>query len=115
VFAAAIVGTAAVKWIRYFFRAARNTPDRMHITADRFVRYLRATNTTDGLLDLCISLESLLDSQTDIKFRFGTCLTKVIGQKGQEAEQTAELLGDLYVYGQNSRTAILLRTSCIRS
>lgn len=96
VFAAAVVGTVAVKWIRHFFRAARNTPDRMHITADRFVRYLRAANTTDGLLDLCISLESLLDSQTEIQFRFGACLTKVIGQKGREAEETAGLLADLY-------------------
>jgi uncharacterized protein YutE (UPF0331/DUF86 family) len=68
----------------------------MHITADRYVRYARTQHLKDSLLDLCISLESLLDSQTEIAFRFGTCLAKVTGQKGKAAETTAGLLSHLY-------------------
>ena len=49
-------GTAASAWLRRFFVARRKTKDRMHITADRFVRYSKTMNSRDSLLDLCISL-----------------------------------------------------------
>jgi hypothetical protein len=96
VFAKSITGIAASAWLLRFFAARRNSLDRMHITADRFVRYSRSGNVNDSLMDLCISLESLLDSQTEVSFRFGTCLAKVTGEKGNEAEETARLLSDLY-------------------
>ncbi len=70
--------------------------DRMHITASRYVRYARSENISDGLMDLCICLESLLDSQFQISFRFGVCLTKLTGEKGQKAEEMATLLSELY-------------------
>jgi len=96
IFGRAMSGVAASKWLRQFFVARRNTQDRMHITADRFVRYLRGQNSRDSLTDLCISLESLLDSQTEIKFKFGTCLARLTGKRGLEAEGAVELLEDLY-------------------
>jgi len=95
-FGKSINGLAASQWLRQFFMARRNTEDRMHITADRFVRYLRGRNSGDSLTDLCICLESLLESQTEIKFRFGTCLARVTGKRRGDADQAAELLEDLY-------------------
>jgi hypothetical protein len=95
-FGKSINGLAVSQWLRQFFIARRNTQDRMHITADRFVRYLRGSNSGDSLTDLCICLESLLDSQTEIKFRFGASLARVTGKRGTEADQAAELLEDLY-------------------
>jgi hypothetical protein len=85
---------AASTWVRYFFEARRKTRDRLHITADRFVRYLRMSNSRDSLVDLCICLESLIESQTEISFRFAMCLSRVADLKNREA--TSELLSDLY-------------------
>jgi hypothetical protein len=70
--------------------------ERMHITASRYVRFLRADNVPDGLMDLCISLESLLDAQSEISFRFGACLAKFTGASGQTAQESAKLLWELY-------------------
>jgi len=95
-FAKSLTGSAMSMWFRRFLSARSNTPDRMHITADRFVRYSRALNESDALMDLCISLESLLDTQTEISFRFGICLTKLTGEKGKNAEEVSALLSDLY-------------------
>jgi hypothetical protein len=85
---------AASTWVRYFFEARLKTKDRLHITADRFVRYLRMSDSRDSLVDLCICLESLIESSTEISFRFAMCLTKIAGLKDNEA--TSELLADLY-------------------
>ena len=88
-------GEAAMRtWLRHFLTARGKSEDKLHITADRFVRYLKATNSQDGLVDLCICLESLIESQTEISFRFSTCLAKVMG--GIEAEEISSLLGGLY-------------------
>lgn len=95
-FSKSLTGTTVITWVRRFFMARTNSRDRMHITADRFVRYLRTENVGDSLTDLCISLESLLDTQTEISFRFGTHFAKVTGQKGVEAQETARLLSSLY-------------------
>jgi hypothetical protein len=95
-FGKSINGVATSRWLRQFFVARKNTQGRMHITADRFVRYLRGRDSGDSLTDLCISLESLLDSQTEIKFKFGTSLARLTGKKGQEAIETADVLEDLY-------------------
>jgi hypothetical protein len=89
-----LVKSAASAWVRHFFAARRATKDKLHITADRFVRYLRMDNSRDALVDLCICLESLIDSQTEISFRFALCLAKVSGLKN--AEETSDLLSDLY-------------------
>lgn len=93
-FAKKVVKGAASTWLRHFFAARRKAKDKLHVTADRFVRYSRTRNSLDSLLDLCICLESMLDSQTEISFRFGTCLAKVIG--GKEAEEISDLLSSLY-------------------
>jgi len=89
-----IVKAAASTWVRHFFAARRKTKDNLHITADRFVRYSRMDDSRDALVDLCICLESLIESQTEISFRFGVCLAKVSGL--QDIEETSELLSDLY-------------------
>ena len=95
-FATSLEGAGATSWIVRFLNARNTTPDRMHITADRFVRYSQGRNLKDGLMDLCISLESLLESQSEVSFRFGVCLTKVTRLKGKQAEETARLLSALY-------------------
>jgi hypothetical protein len=95
-FARRMNGRATSQWIRRCSMARHNLKDRMHITASRYVRYARAENQQDGLTDLCISLESLLDGQTEISFRFGCCLAKVTGSKGKKAEDSAKLLSQLY-------------------
>jgi hypothetical protein len=87
-------GNAASTWLRQFFIARGNTKDRLHVTADRFVRFCIAGSTTDGLLDLCISLESLIESETEISFRFAVCLAKVTDEP--DAEELSGMLSDLY-------------------
>jgi Apea-like HEPN len=86
-------GTSNI-WFRQLLTARKRSKDRLHITADRFVRYSRIQNTQDALLDLCICLESLLDSTTEITFRFGICLAKIV--QDSEAEALSQLLSDLY-------------------
>ena len=58
------------------------------------MRYSRQDRSLDALVDLCICLESLIESQTEISFRFGTTLAKVTRDKS--AEDTSLLLSDLY-------------------
>jgi hypothetical protein len=87
-------GNAASTWVRQFFIARGNTKDRLHVTADRFARFCIAGSTPDGLLDLCISLESLIESETEISFRFAVCLAKVTGEP--DAEELSIILSDLY-------------------
>lgn len=89
-----VVKATASTWIRHFFTARRKSRDKLHITADRFVRYLRMNNSRDALVDLCICLESLIESQTEIKFKFATCLAKVT--RAKNAEEISQLLADLY-------------------
>jgi Apea-like HEPN len=112
-FAPSIDGDIISNWLPVFFQARKNSADRMHITADRFVRYLRDPTTADSLTDLCISLESLFEASTELKFRFCTCLAKVTGAKGEQAEKTAILLEGLYdlrskiVHGDPSAARVL--------
>ena len=89
-----VVKATASTWVRHFFGARRKTKDKLHIAADRFVRYSRMNNSRDALVDLCICLESLIESQTEVSFRFAMCLAKVSGLK--DAEEISELLADLY-------------------
>lgn len=84
------------QWLRRCALARKQSRDRMHITASRYVRYARTDQTSDALLDLSISLESLLESQTEISFKFGACLAKVTGEKGNDANNMARLLSELY-------------------
>jgi len=51
-------------------------------------------NSRDALVDLCICLESLIESQTEISFRFATCLAKA--SRLGNAEEISDLLSDLY-------------------
>lgn len=89
-----LVRSAASTWIRQFFAARRGIKDRLHVTADRFVRYLRMNNSRDALVDLCICLESLIEAQTEISFRFAMCLAKVSGTS--DPDSMSALLSDLY-------------------
>lgn len=93
-FPSKIVRATASTWVRHFFAARRKTKDKLHITADRFVRYLRMEDSRDAFVDLCICLESLIESHTEISFRFAVCLAKVSGL--DDLEKTSNLLADLY-------------------
>lgn len=85
---------AASTWLRHFFTAKSKSRGGLHVTADRFVRFCKAGSTPDGLVDLCICLESLIESETEIAFRFATCLAKITGEK--DAESLSGMLSDLY-------------------
>ncbi len=91
-------GTSNI-WFRQILSVRKSSKDRLHVTADRFVRYSRVQDTQDALLDLCICLESLLDTTTEISFRFGVCLAKVTGHS--DAEELSHLLSDLYSLRSN--------------
>jgi len=93
-FPSKLTKTVASTWVRCLFEARHNIKANLHITADRFVRYLRAHDSRDSLVDLCICLESLIESHTEISFRFAMCLAKVGDVKNPEA--TSDLLSDLY-------------------
>ena len=67
---------------------------KIHVTTDRFVRFLRNDTSPDALVDLCISLESLLDAKTEISFRFSTLLAKQCGTNN--AKHASDTLGRLY-------------------
>jgi hypothetical protein len=86
--------SAASAWFGHVLDAQQKLKGNLHITADRYMRYLKAKESRDGLVDLCISLESLMDSQTEISFRFGICLAKIA--KTKDARDTAALLSNLY-------------------
>src|SRR5207302_8860173 len=88
-----LVKAAASTWIHHSFAVRQKIKGNLHITADRFVRYLRMNNSRDALVDLCICLESLIESTTEISFRFAVCLAKV---SSKNAEAISELLSDLY-------------------
>ncbi len=108
-FAKKVVKSAASAWVRRFFAARRNSKDRLHITADRFVRYSKQIASPDAMVDLCICLESLIDSQSEISFRFATTLAKVTASRN--AQEISEWLHDLYelrckvVHGTDSSKA----------
>src|ERR1051326_8261062 len=89
-------GAASAQWLKACNDAKKQLKERFHITAARYVKYAKSNNDPDALLDLSISLESLLDSQTEIAFRFGVCLTKLLNEKGASARSLADLLSDLY-------------------
>jgi hypothetical protein len=89
-------GNAAAQWLSRCMLSRANLKDRFHITALRYLRFATSKNDADKLLDLCICLESLLDSQTEVSFRFGVSLAKVCIQSGAEAMEMANLLSELY-------------------
>jgi hypothetical protein len=95
-FVPTLTSNGMLQWLRRCLKAQTNSKGRLHITADRFVRFDRSENVADALMDLCISLESLLDHQTEVSFRFSICLTRVIEPRGEQAENTATLLSSLY-------------------
>jgi hypothetical protein len=64
-----LVKAAPSTWLRHFFAARLRTKDKLHVTADRFVRYLRMSNSRDALLDLCICLESLIERRVSSTLR----------------------------------------------
>lgn len=96
-FRPSITGTAVAQWILVCLKADKNAGmKRTRITAARYLRALDANQVEDKLLDLTISLESILAAQTEISFRFGICLSKVADLKGMQGVNTAKLLSRLY-------------------
>jgi hypothetical protein len=91
-----LTASGMLQWLRRCLLAQTNSKDRLHITANRFVRFVKSENSADAIMDLCISLESLLDHQTEVSFRFSICLARVIEPRGEQAESTASLLSELY-------------------
>ena len=84
------------QWVSTCVKAYQKSKDRLHITMYRFIRYGRTLNLADRLMDLAISLESLLESQTEVSFRFCVSLTKATDKRANEAIHYADLLAELY-------------------
>jgi hypothetical protein len=95
-FVSRMPGSVIGQWLWCCARAYSNLKTHMHIASYRHVRYARSSDDSDAVMDLCISLESLLDTQTEVSFRFGISLVRVTGERGQSAEENAKLLSDLY-------------------
>jgi hypothetical protein len=96
-FRSSITGITVAQWIYICMKAFKNIGiERMHITTTRYLRALDTNQIGDSLLDLTISLESILDARTEISFRFGICLSRVAGLRGNDAENAAKLLSTLY-------------------
>jgi hypothetical protein len=95
-FSKSMRGSAVPQWLSRCHFAYISDSRRMQITATRYLRHIYSEDLAEGLLDLCISLESLLEAQTEISFKFATCLIKVTGQKGQHGEELSSLLTELY-------------------
>jgi hypothetical protein len=95
-FVEGLTNIGILQWIKRCLLAQKNIKDRMHITASRFLRFAVSDSTADGIMDLCISLESVLDHQTEVSFRFSISLSRITGARGKDAEDTAALLTDLY-------------------
>ena len=95
-FAEAMSNGAGAQWLYRCWIAHKNHPERFTIAATRYVRFSRFQDPADSLLDLCIALESLLDSQTEIAFRFRLTLVKLLGERGTAAELSANILSELY-------------------
>jgi len=95
-FVSGLTAMGLLQWLRRCVEAKTRLKERMHITAHRFVRSLRADNAADKIMDLCISLESLLDHQTEVSFRFSISLARVLETKGILCQKNAALLADLY-------------------
>jgi hypothetical protein len=89
-------GESATKWLARCVLARSKLKSRFHITADRYVRYERAEIVSDGLLDLCICLESTLDAQTEIAFKFSIMLGRLAGGRGEDGDRVARVLQKLY-------------------
>jgi hypothetical protein len=95
-FASNVKEGGAAQWFHYCFLACKKNGPRMEVASHRYVRYSRFADPADALFDLCIALESLLNAQTEVSFRFSLCLVKVLRLTGAKAQATAELLGRLY-------------------
>jgi len=87
---------AVAQWLHRCHSAHKASGSRLTIAASRYLRFVKSPVLVDGLLDLCISLESLVDAQTEISFRFSVCLTKAIGYTNGKALAASRLLADLY-------------------
>lgn len=94
VFAKRVTKAAASAWMRSLFAARLKVKSKLRITADRFTRYLKTSDSHDALVDLCICLESLIDAQAELSFRFSACLAKISGQ--ENPEEISNLLSALY-------------------
>ena len=76
--------------------AYTQTPDSLEITVDRFNKYLKNSNSPDGLLDLTICLESLVRAEAEISWRFSLIMIKLNKFRGDEAKDYFELFRTLY-------------------
>jgi hypothetical protein len=95
-FADRINSSIATQWLKRCLAAHKTLQGRLHIAAHRYIRYAKSDERADALLDLCISLESLLDVHAEISFQFATCLAKVAESDGNAAMELADVLRDLY-------------------
>ncbi|MGI8908249.1 MAG: hypothetical protein ACR2IE_17385 [Candidatus Sumerlaeaceae bacterium] len=95
-FADALQGNDVSHWMAACMQATARELKHARIIHNRYLRYIRASDAGDALLDLSICLEALVGSQTEIAFKFSMLLTKCLGYKDDLALETQRLLKRLY-------------------
>lgn len=83
--------------------AVTNANPAVLVTLDRFNTSLVRTNVYDQIIDITIALESIVESSTEIKFRFSLYGALLAEAEPAKRRQTFELLQRLY----DARSAIV--------
>ena len=84
-------------------RAVVDKNEAILVTLDRFNTSLLRTNPYDQIIDITISLESIVESSTEIKFRFSLFNSLVAETDPKKRRATFEMLKTLY----DARSAIV--------
>ncbi|MGD0489166.1 MAG: hypothetical protein ABSB94_18515 [Syntrophorhabdales bacterium] len=91
--------TATQERLNQFYRVvcdvAKKFPE-VYVTLSRFNTALTRTAESDRLIDITISLESLIREKNELNFKFATYLSFIIGKTPQERLDTFQLLHGLY-------------------
>ncbi len=91
-------------------RRVIKTDKQLQTTFRRFCSAFMKSNWEDRLIDLTIALESLIPSQTEIKFKFSLYLSLIVSDNPEKRKEIHGMLSDLYdarsgiVHGTSSET-----------
>jgi hypothetical protein len=92
--------------INQFYRVVcevANKYSQVYVTLSRFNTCLTRATTNDSLIDITISLESLIREKHELSFKFSTYLSFIIGETPQERFDALKELTNLY----NARSGIV--------
>jgi len=91
--------TATQERLNQFYRVvcdvAKKYPE-VYVTLSRFNAALTRAVESDRLIDITVSLESLIREKNELSFKFSTYLSFIIGKNAQERLDAFRLLSGLY-------------------